>query len=399
MMNDKPKIVFVYGWYSSPFGYIHNNLPKALAQKGCDVHIITSTSQQYSNSADYDTTYAAFLGPRFTEAGTTIENGVKIHRLPMANFKTEIYPKGIYKKLKELKPDIVHLSDLSAVITFKVAVITCFFKFKFITSSHILRSVFPLYSKWNKLNFLAKLKWNLLHKIPGRFVYAMTDLTTYPTTDAKDIALKFFGFKNKKNILKSLAVDTSLFSPKSGEQIDALKTKYGFHHDDFICLYTGRFSEDKNPHILALAIQKLRTDYPQIKGFFIGDGVQNEKIKSIDGCSIHGFVAQEELSNLYNLASLGVWPRQESTSMLDCLACRTAIIVNDTVIAKERVDGNGEIFAFDSVESLANKIEKLFLDKNLLDLYGKAGHDKIVKNHSWDKYAEEYLEQIKKLDA
>ena len=394
MKDKKLKIVFVCGWYSSPFGYIHNNLPRALARLGHEIHIVTSNSQQYSNTPDYESTYAKFLGPKYTALGVSNEHGVTIHRLPISNFKTEIYPKHLYSKLKELKPDIVHIFDIGAMVTFKLSLYKMRLGYRFINSNHILQSVFPMAQNWETKGFLSKLKWNLFHKIPGRFIYSNTDLTIYPTIDAKELAVNFFGFRDKKNIIKSLAVDTELFKPLDKTKQNALKIETGFDVNDFICIYTGRFSEDKNPLQLAIAIQNLRMSYPKIKGLFVGEGVQMEQIKSIDGCVVRPFANQTELVEYYNVGSVGVWPKQESTSMLDCLACGTPIIVNNTVKAVERVDGNGEMFELNSVSSLANLIQKFYLNKKLVDLYGQTGMKKVVSMYSWNKYAEDYIQLI-----
>ena len=393
-MDKKIKIVFVCGWYSSPFGYIHNNLPKALAKVGHDVHIVTSVSQQYSNTPTYESTYESFLGPKYTKEGITIEENVRIHRLPVGRFKTEIYPKYLYKKLRELNPDIVHIFDISCLLSFKLALYKPFFKYKYINSNHILMSVFPLHAKWKKLNVFAKLKWFLLHKVPGRFIYKQTDFTIYPTVDAKNLALTYFGFKDKKNTIQSLAVDINIFKSLPETEIIQTNAKLGFEKSDFICVYTGRFSEDKDPLQLAKAVQQLNVKYPTIKGLFVGSGVQDEEINKIPNCVIVPFASQLELSQYYNIAAIGIWPKQESTSMLDCLACKTPIIVNDTVKATERVDGNGILFEYNNLDSLCDAIEKLYLDNKLLLLYGKAGQMKVVNNFSWTKYASGYLQTI-----
>lgn len=393
-MENKIKIVFVCGWYSSPFGYISNNLPKALAQKGCDVHIVTSTSQQYSNTPDYEKTYRSFLGPPYTNPGIYSEFGVTIHRLPVAFFKTEVLPKGVFQKLKSLKPDVVHIFDVGSLLTFKLAFFRLFLRYKLINSNHIHYSVFPMHAQWKNLSFWRKMKWKLLHVFPGKFIYSQTFLSINPHDEGKTLSKLYFGFGENKSIVKSLAVDTNLYKPIDTIERNQERLKLGFDKEDFVAVYSGRFSEDKNPLILAKAIHLLQSKYPNIKGLFVGNGVQENQILSLKGCICHPFTDQNTLVKLYGISDVGVWPRQESTSMLDCLSCGVPIIVNDTVELKERVEGNGLYFKFDDAQNLAEQIENLYLNSELRAQFSNFGRNKVISHFSWEKYAGEYIELI-----
>src|SRR5207247_669554 len=100
-------------------------------------------------------------------------------------------------------------------------------------------------------------------------------------------------------------------------------------------------TEEKNPLLLARAVAELRAQGEQYRAVFFGDGVQREAIAHADGAVVRPFVHYSQLGDLYRAADIGVWPTQESTSMIDAAACGTAIIVNDTIAAVERVEGNG----------------------------------------------------------
>ena len=47
------KIVIVADWFSENMGYAENCLPKALAELGHDIHVVTSTAQVYFNTKFY----------------------------------------------------------------------------------------------------------------------------------------------------------------------------------------------------------------------------------------------------------------------------------------------------------------------------------------------------------
>ena len=57
------RIVLLSDWYAEQMGYAENALPKALAELGHEVHVLTSDAQPYFDSPDYAATYEPFIGP------------------------------------------------------------------------------------------------------------------------------------------------------------------------------------------------------------------------------------------------------------------------------------------------------------------------------------------------
>jgi len=383
------KIVYVFNGYSENTGYISNCLPKAVVKLGYEVHVIAPNVQVYFNSPNYKKTYETFLGPPIVKVEKKHIDGFTLHRLPYKTYKTEPYMKGLYTKLKELSPDVVHCFQVDSVITYHLAFYKIILGYKLFTANHILKSVFPLHSNWNKLGFGKKITWKIRHFIPGRLISLLTKKTFSQTIDAKEIAVKYFGVLEKKCLIDPLGVDTDIFKPLSNiDKINIIKKYNIFNVDDFVCIYTGRFSEGKNPLILAKAIDLLhKKGFNNIKGLFIGNGIQKEQIEKIKGCIVSKFVPFKELSSFYSIADIGVWPREDSTSMLDALACGLPIIVSNNMMAKERIDGCGLTYIDSDAEDLANKIIKLYKNKLDYKKMSKLGSEKIQQNYSWDKIA------------
>ena len=93
------KIVFVSRWYSEKMGYIENCLPRALAELGHEVHVVTSTAQVYFNHRFYEKSYQNYLGDRIQPAGTShTEGGVVLHRLPFWAAAGHIWIQGFKSK-------------------------------------------------------------------------------------------------------------------------------------------------------------------------------------------------------------------------------------------------------------------------------------------------------------
>ena len=379
------KIVFLSVWFSDRMGYIENCLPKALAKLGNEVHVISSTAQVYYNEPNYDAIYKPYLGDRIQAEGSSSVDGFTLHRLPFGTIQGKIYIKKLGKKIKEIDPDVVQSLDAFSFLSFQGTYYKLFHGYKYFTANHIVASVFPLYQA---SSIAKRFSFWVTRTIPGRAIALLTSRCYPATIDALHIAVNYYGVPLKKAKLAPLGVDTDIFSPN---RIGCMKKEdFGIDSTDILCIYTGRFTEGKNPLLLAKAVEKLVADNQPFKALFVGDGPQKDEIKDCNGCFVHDFVPYHELPDFYYMADIGVWPRQESTSMLDATSCGLPIVISDKVQATERVDGNGLTYAENDVDDLVKSLMKL-KDAEFRTLLSKHGIDKIMNNYSWLSIAQERM--------
>jgi glycosyltransferase involved in cell wall biosynthesis len=262
----------------------------------------------------------------------------------------------------------------------------------------MVASVFPLFQK-GKSGWLNRALFFLTRTIPGKLVNFVTTRSYPATIDALDIAVNYYGISRSKVRLAPLGVDTDFFCPlpennDAGQIKSERRSELKLHQDHILCIYTGRFTTGKNPLLLAKAIDSLVSNGEPFEALFMGNGEQADEIKKCKGCVVHDFVPYHELPDYYTIADIGVWPKQESTSMIDAAACGLPIVISNKVQAEERVEGNGLTYLENDTEDLANVILKL-KDKNLRNKLSKAGILKTKENFSWDKIAKVRVEDYK----
>lgn len=393
------RIVYVTRWFSEGMGYIENCLPYAMTSLGHEVHIITSTAQVYYDAPFYKGVYQEYLGEPVLPAGVYHSNQVTIHRLPFLHVREHMILKGMIQEVRRIKPDVVHVFEHTAIDTYRIAMLKLLLPFKFYTGNHHVLSVFPIAKNWKNESWLKKLRWHLFSKLPGKIIANMIEKCYAVTQDASEIAVKFMGVPGSKVQVSTLGVNTDLYYPWAAGKRLSLREGLGLSPTDIVCIYTGRFTPEKNPLIVAEAVDELATMGLPYKALFVGEGVQRDAISQKRNCIVFDFIPFPELPKYYQAADIAVWPAQESTSQLDAVASGLNLILTDRIKAYSTIET-------DNVNENRPKIVSRFyihfdkddLKRQLLSLQdptvrkrlSEAGVAEITSTSSWYKIAERW---------
>jgi len=381
--------------FSKKMGYLQSALPKYLARLGVETHVVTMDLAPYYQAADFQESYGDFCNPEELVPGAVeTHDGYTLHVLGHRRRLGHMRMRGLRKKLGAIRPDIVQTMTPIGWI----ALDATFWKFplgyRLFTGCHHHASVFPLASKaaapWSR----EVLRSRLMRWLPGRAVSACTEKCYAIAPDCADVAVRFMGVPRSKMEVCPLGVDTELFHPAVEERDkrarQELRQRLGFAEGDIVCIYSGRFSADKNPLLLARAVERLGREGTAFRGLFVGQGVQGPAIESCAGCSTHPFVAVQELGEYFRGADVGVWPTQESMSMLDAAACGIPIVANHTMSVPERVNGNGATYRLGDLEDLM-RVLRQFEGAQTRERLGAAGARKMAGEFSWESVARRRL--------
>jgi glycosyltransferase involved in cell wall biosynthesis len=391
------KIAIISDWFSEKMGYAENCLPKALASLGHEVHLITSNCQTYFNSPIYKETYEPFIGPGIVACESRELDGYILHRLPYGQWRGRLRIQGLRDKLAHLRPEIVQTFDVISLTTLEAAISKPSVGYKLFLESHLHASVFSL--ALSKGSLRDRIYWLLYSKTFGWLVNIHAEKCYSISPDAAEIVVRFFGIESRKVAVIPLGVDTALFGPPNTDVAqkvrNQLRESLGFSPNDVVCVYTGRFSEDKNPLCLANAIGKLVVEGSAFRGLFIGNGLAEDvaAIKNTPGCVVQLFVPSCDLPPYYWAADIGVWPKQESTSQLDAAACGLPLILSNRIRVLERVEESGLLYEEDNPDDLAKQIRRLS-SPSIRKKMGENGSRKVRDQFSWVNIAQQRLQDF-----
>lgn len=384
-------------FYSFPrdMGYSNTMLARYLARLGANVHYIATDLPIYHKDRDARSVYSQFSADyTMTPGESELYDGYTVHCIGHRYLLGVPMFTGLLGKLRQIQPDVVQLFINAGWAPLQTAAAKLTLGFTLFSAAHTTVSVFPLARRtlrsWDR-EWLANLA---VRAIPGRVVSVFTERCYAATRDCAEVATRFYGMPEHKVAVVPLGVDTENFYPlrtaEDHERRGQLRRELGFTDSDVVCIYTGQFTDAKNPIVLARAVALLRRAGMQVRGLFIGNGPQNAEIAACDGCVVLPFRPHRELPGYYRAADIGVWPTQESMSMLDAAACGLPIIVNDTLLAKERIDGNGITYRLNDSADLAEKI-RLLSDLNRRRQLGSVGSRRMIQLFSWDTIARHRL--------
>jgi glycosyltransferase involved in cell wall biosynthesis len=385
------RIAVVSAFYSEGMGYTENCLPKSLAALGHDVHLVTSKFNVYGTSSEYSQTYEAFLGPADQGVGTFETDGYTVHRLETKLIRGYVALKGLADKLREIGPEIVHCTEIASLPAMVLAAIRPIRGFRLFAESHQHVSVLKPFLRTEGGAIGKRIVYRLTRTLPTFLTSLAVERCYAIAPDCLYVANRFYGVPQTKLKLQSLGTDTSLFRPaqcaEEKRRRSALRAEFGYTDADIVSIYTGRLTPEKNPLLLARAVERIAERDARFKSLFVGAGSQSVAIAECQHAKVLPFMKHAELADLYRSADIAVWPRQESMSMLDAAACGLPLVVSDRIGDNDRIAGNGAAYSEGDSEDLARVLAALS-SPNERRALGERGRAKMVSDFSWKAIAE-----------
>lgn len=382
------KVVMLCETYAEAMGYAGTCIPATMAKNQfVDVYYVTAGLPVYYRIEDFKQTYGNFQVSDHKPGDRRTVDDYTVVYVPFKPAYGGVRMYDLERVFADIRPDVIQTLAHTGWTPVDAARLQRKFGYRLFTGNHTTASVYPLANSRAGIFSLERVKEFVKRGLPGQFISSRMELCYGATKDCSDVAHRFFGVPAAKLKTVPLGVDTDIFHPVSSEEDRAqaleLRQGLGVADDEILCVYTGRFAEDKNPVLLAQAVAALRSAGHRYRAVFFGEGVQRERIEAIEGTIVRPFVHFSKLGALYRAADIGVWPTQESTSMIDCAASGTPIIVNDTIAAVERVEGNGLRYRLNDLAALQSALLELRDEDRRREL-GNYGARKMEESYSWN---------------
>ena len=389
------RIAIVVETFARDMGYLNNTLPKYLARLGHDTHLVTSDLLPYFQLGPATSLY----GKEFAERnkprlGSELIDGFTVHTL--RNVRSLGYPRlqNLHAELDSIAPDVVCVLTSVGWIALDCAFGARRRGYRLVIGSHTGRTSFPSdqqnppwFSKTRVKNFLTR-------TLPGWFIGATADHCVVPTHDCAEVATRYFGIPPGKVRVLNLPVDRDHFHPvesvADANDRATLRAALGFAEHEIVCLYSGKFTEEKNPLVLLHAIERLAADGLPVRGLFIGSGKQLEALSGNPLAVVIPFMPLALLGRHYRAADVGVW-MEESISFLDAASSGLPLVLGSTVKDLSHLGEFTSTYASNDASALAEAVRPL-LDPVRRQAAGRTGSLLAAERFAASRYALQRIE-------
>ena len=330
-----------------------------------------------------------------------IGNDIVIHRLPIGkneknlHFQSQkeliVYSWKAYfyarKLIRKNKYDLTH-SFFSVPCGFLSLVLRFQFGLPYIVS--LRGSDVPGYSD----------RFEMIYKILApviKYIWKKSNAVISNSDGLRKLALKTNS--NQKIGVVYNGIDIEQFKPSLEERNENI----------FKIICVSRLTKRKGIDCLLKAIDKIvKTKSDKIILYLVGDGnakgdleKQAEELGIENYVKFSGRIPHSDLPKIYNSADIFVLPSLNegmSNTMLEALASGLPLVATDTGGTKELVkDGvNGFIVEMENADDLAQKIETLMNDKDLVQKMAQESR-KLAESMSWQGVAEKYFDLYKNI--
>jgi len=377
------KILFVNNFFSEYGGAEKLLLNQALLlqKKGIEVFFFASSKGPFFiEDYEFKKYFPEIIEYRKADVFTSLKNFSKI-------FYNESVKTSLKDYIKEIKPDIVHIHNISYVLTSSVIDACKEMNIPTVMSVHDPRIVCP---------------GGTLMRKNQTYCNDQKCLKTHPLNcifnKCKDNSLKssviaatenlFTGINHKFDYISYfLCPSKALFNLflKAGFDDSRLKFLPNFLDDNFLqikpnyenkgyFLYVGRLSKEKGVHYLLEAASLLSDE---IIFHIVGDGPQRLELEELaknlklNNIIFKGFLEGAELKEEYKNCIATVlpcnWFEAFGLTIIESFACGKPVIASKIGAIPELITNSENGFTFEpaNIEELANAIQKIYSDKEL----------------------------------
>lgn len=244
----------------------------------------------------------------------------------------------------------------------------------------------------------------------------MSDRIITVSNMMKDDLIRHGWERNKTSVVWN-GVDPKIYDPKrvNDEEVSEVRKMYKIKEDEQMILYVGRLTWIKGVRNLVETMPLVLKDFPKTKLVILGrcEDQQNlvelaDRLKIRDNIIFRfEFVPERERILHYAASDLCVFPslyEPFGIVSLEAMAMEKPVVVGarglvgltEQIIPSGPEQNGIHVNGYDATD-IAWGIKEVLKDKDLAKQWGKNGRQRVLKDFTWDKVAEQTLEIYRSL--
>jgi len=192
----------------------------------------------------------------------------------------------------------------------------------------------------------------------------------------------------------------------NGVDVDAFPEPNGYGEKEV--LFVGRLRPKKNPTDIVRAMRYVTDTHPKATLHIVGEGPLYDETTQVveqlgleDNVTVHGFVDEMTLEQLYTRCSLFVLPSDwegHPLVLMEAWASGQPVIGTDVEGIREFVtEGYGKLVPLGDPEALGETLSELISNPDVVEKWGKEAREFVDAEYSWDATAKQTHHLYRKL--
>ncbi|HJO02076.1 MAG: glycosyltransferase family 4 protein [Candidatus Woesearchaeota archaeon] len=393
------KIVHLMGYFVPELGYQEYYLAKKHKQMGHDVYVVASDLLYPFPNIETILKEAGIKNTsRKRKPGFSVVDGIKVYRLKhLFEYSDFILVKGLKQILIEIKPDIVFAHESRQGLPALAAYYKNKIGYKLVVDQHDFYHKIPNYPWWKKL--LRFSDYFLFRKFIVNYSLKRADKIVAVTQQTKDFLVKIQKINPKNVSLISLGVDIDFFKFDNKSRA-GIRKRFKMKNSDIVLIFSGTIVRRKGIELLLEALSEMKNK--NLKLMIVGGGdvdymsdlkALTKKLNIENKTIFTGFVKKDNVKDYFSAADIGIWPGNNSVSIMEAMACKLPIVMVDLQLGHLVNYNNGLKFPQHSKEKLKQALEKLIRNDLRIKMANNSVNA-IKKYYSYDTIAKRFLNLI-----
>jgi glycosyltransferase involved in cell wall biosynthesis len=171
-------------------------------------------------------------------------------------------------------------------------------------------------------------------------------------------------------------------------------------NSDIVLIFSGTIVRRKGIELLLEALSEMKNK--NLKLMIVGGGdvdymsdlkALTKKLNIENKTIFTGFVKKDNVKDYFSAADIGIWPGNNSVSIMEAMACKLPIVMVDLQLGHLVNYNNGLKFPQHSKEKLKQALEKLIRNDLRIKMANNSVNA-IKKYYSYDTIAKRFLNLI-----
>lgn len=385
-------ILHIQPGFIPSLGYQSSLLTKFMALKG---HKITILSTHLDLILQNQRVYLSDDIPE-QEKELYEKYGIEIIRINAKRIISSRYQwdKLVFNKINEINPDTIFLHDHDSILG--IQYFLYYLKkinIPVVSDSHMLEVA-------SKNRMAKQFRW--LYRKFVTPIIVRNEIPIFKLVDDPFVQ-NAYGIPKELSPLMSFGSDIERFYPNETVK-NEMRKKLSIDDKDFVIVYAGKLSEDKDALFFANAIlSEFKQTKKRIVYLIIGTthGEYGKKVEETFGKSSNRIIRfpiqkYKDLPKYFQCSDIGLIPSAASLTFYDMQACGLPILWSDIDVNVVRTkNGNGIVFKNKDIDDLREKIcNYANMSETELVNYSTNARNYILENYSYDNVTDKYLEVI-----